>query len=187
MSEGVVTATVDQVKTHPYIWGAIIFVVLVGVYFLSGKSSSGGQTQAFNFSYGPSDAQVAAGTALQIAQVNANAQSAQIAQQTTTANEIAQTYFGYLTNNSANALTATQDQIAANVAINGQNVNSSTYIAGLQSNDQLAQIAAQQNVALNTGNWNYLLGLASTASNERVSADAYQTQYQVAALKAAGG
>lgn len=96
----------EQVKAHPLIWGGAVIVVIGALYLFTKSSSSAGTTQQFAFSYGPSDAQVAAGTQLQIAQVQANAATS-IASSNATANQAAVgDYFSYLTTNSANALAA---------------------------------------------------------------------------------
>ena len=189
MSEGVIGATTEQFKSHPYLWGGLLVGVVVLVYFYSsGSKSAGSSAQSFNFSYGPSDAQVVAGTQLQIAQVNANAQAAMAATNGTASTAIAGDYFNYLATNSANQLTATQQEVAAATTINGQNVGEATYVAGLQSASSLASIAGTTQVNMATANWtgsnaalatNTSAGvsLANQASAERIAANTNQTSY----------
>ncbi len=151
---GIVEATEGAFSRHPFLWGGGFLAVVVLLYVYSGSSKSpNSAAQSFNFSYGPSDAQVVAGTQLQIAQVQANAQSSQLATQTASNDLIAQDYFGYLTNNSANSLTATMGAQSTSAAI-----------AGLQSKGQLAQIASSQAVSINQATLNYNAS-AQAASN----------------------
>lgn len=112
MSEGVVDSTVEEVKAHPWIFiGG--FVALAGLlWYLSGPKATA--PQAFTFSYGPSDAQVKAGTALAIAQAgNQTAISAQQIQ-STTQEHVYDDYFSYLTTAGNNA--TTQASTAASYA-----------------------------------------------------------------------
>lgn len=112
MSEGVIDSTVEEVKAHPWIFVGG-FVVLAGLlWYLSGPKATA--PQSFNFSYGPSDAQVKAGTALAIAQAgNQTAISAQQIQ-STTQEHVYDDYFGYLTTAGNNA--TTQQATAASYA-----------------------------------------------------------------------
>ena len=145
----VVGATVDAFKAHPVIWGGVLVGAIAIVWLASRGSSSSAEPQQFTFGYGPSDAQVAAGTALQIAQVQANAYSASAAANNATATTVAQDYFGYLANNSANGLTAQQDALATAATINGQNVGGASYAAGLNLQGLLNTNATQQAIASN--------------------------------------
>jgi hypothetical protein len=142
--EGVIDSTVTEFKAHPWLIGGGIAALVVLFYFLSGsgKTSAG---QDFKFSYGPSDAQVQAGTALAISQqqdttalalagMSATAQANTTAAQTTVAGQA----FGYLTNASANQLAATQITSAAGVAMNANNDQTAQAIANYNLTGQIA-------------------------------------------------
>ncbi len=152
----VIGATASAFEEHPFIWGGVL-VGLVAIIWLASRGSSTPATQQFTYTSGPSDVQTAAATALQIAQVQANAYSSSLA--STQANQLAmaqiqaplaQSYIGYLGNNSANTLTAQQDAIAAATTINGQNVGEATYTAGLQLQGLLNTNATQAAIAQTT-------------------------------------
>lgn len=181
MSEGVLSATTEQFEAHPYVWGGVLLGVVAVVYLYSKSGKTTAAAQSFNFSYGPSDAQVVAGTQLQIAQVNANAQASMAASNNSAATTVAGDYYSYLTNASANTLSASQDQTAAAVAINGQNVGGATYVAGLNQQAQLNQQNLDYNQNIYAGqsaeriaaaniSANYNENIFSTASAERVAA-----------------
>lgn len=110
MAEDLAEATVGQFKRHPWIWAGIAVVIIGGLFLLKGSGSQA--ASSYTFSYGPSDAQVAAGTQLQIAQAAdqtaTNMQTAQLAAQQSEVGD----YLSYLTTNSANNLSATQNNNA---------------------------------------------------------------------------
>lgn len=66
-AEGVVGSTWEEFKAHPYIIAGAVGAVVILLWYAS-RAKPGATPQQFAFSYGPSDAQVQAGTALAIAQ-----------------------------------------------------------------------------------------------------------------------
>lgn len=106
---------IDNVKSHPYLSAAVVFVIgaAIVIFFRSSGSNSGGNATGTELYSPDMSSSVAAGTAIQTAQLQANAQS--YAQDT--------------------ALRASQDvnatnlgiaQLAATVQMNGQNVQADT-------------------------------------------------------------
>lgn len=124
--EGVVEATWTEAKLHPWlIGGAVAAIVLV--LWWNGRAKTQ-PAQNFTFSYGPSDAQVQAGTALAIAQ---QADQTNLAKATIQAGTD-QDYFNYLAtasnNNSTNQFNAdffnaqvASGQTSAGIVENAQN------------------------------------------------------------------
>jgi hypothetical protein len=146
--------TVDMAERHPF-WVAGGFVAIVLLIVFAKGSGTSTKPQNFTFSYGPSDAQVLAGTQLQIAQAADQSAISAATIQADTTTKVANDYFNYLTGNSANQLTAvtgaqsvqklgiTQSAIVANnqIATAG---NVATGAQGVQK----AQIAATQATGL---------------------------------------
>jgi hypothetical protein len=180
MTESVIEATTDQFKSHPYLWGGLLIGIVAVVYFSSGKKTTAAPA-TFSYSYGPSDAAIAAGTALSIAQTNANAQVSMAASDTTAKTAIYSDYFGYLKNNLATQLTASENANATSVAINGQNVGGANYQAALKSTDTLAATAANEQIALGTA-WDTYLG---TVSNNSVTINGQNIASNLAQIKSA--
>ena len=119
MAEGIVEDTVEEFEAHPWLWiGGFVAIAGVIIYLKYAGSSSAAQN--FTFSYGPSDAQVAAGTDLAIAQGQQNTALAIANSNNTAQTTEAGDYFGYLTNNSTNS---------ANVALatNNESYNENLY------------------------------------------------------------
>jgi hypothetical protein len=185
--EGVIGATIEETKRHPYlIVGGLVAVVVV-LWIVSSGTGSKTAAQPFTFSYGPSDTQVKAGTALAIAQAGDQTAVTLAGMQSTQNTAIAQDYFGYLSTNSANQLAATvntngtavqvsalnnaSDQIASNNAltatVSGQYYANATAMNGNATQAQIAGIQA---------------GTAQTQilSTERLGADTNATQLAMA-------
>lgn len=168
----------DKIKAHPYLVGGVAIAGVVLLYLYSKSSGSSGASN-FTFSTGPSDAQVVAGTNLQIAQVQANAAVAAQQSQDTAAQSIYQDYFGYLSNNSANQLAAVKNTNAANVS--GANLAAQTADYGANANVQIANaqygsanyIAAQQAAsatainAQNVGATEYVASTQADVANQQ--------------------
>ena len=143
------TALWEQFKRHPLIWGGAVAGLLLLIW-LASSGTSKPQTTTFSFGIGPSDAQVIAGTQLQITQTQAQ-QAATTAQlQASTEQTIAGDYYSYLTAANNNGLAATlnsnltskdiaQLQTTGAVTINGQNTQEATYAATLASKTQIQQ------------------------------------------------
>jgi hypothetical protein len=157
--EGVISATVEGAERHPFwIVGGVLGLLAVFWLVSRGSTSTTTTPQNFQFSYGPSDAQVQAGTALSISQaqdqtalsiagLNATNQQALATTSATAQTGIYGQYFNYLTasgaNNNSTALAAAQIQAnTANYAIS-TNDTTAAQIAAIQGNTavQTAQIA----------------------------------------------
>lgn len=128
-AEGVVGSTWEEFKAHPYIIAGAVGVVVILLWYNS-RAKPGATPQQFAFSYGPSDAQVQAGTQLAIAQQAdqtalsvATLQSGIAGQQITADSAAATDYFGYLTGANNNSLAALKDSNAAGIATNAANNN----------------------------------------------------------------
>lgn len=127
--EGVVGSTWEEFKAHPYIIAGAVGAVVILLWYAS-RAKPGATPQQFAFSYGPSDAQVQAGTQLAIAQqadqtaLNVATLQSGIAGEQITANSAAATdYFGYLTGANNNSLAALKDSDATGITINAANNN----------------------------------------------------------------
>jgi hypothetical protein len=132
----------DSVSAHwPYYLGGFIAVlVFVYLYYSSAGSKSSGGTSNFTYSIGPSDAQIAAGTAQQN-QLQADQTAVSLANINATASTAeAGDYFNYLTTNSANQLSAVTNTNATQLAA-VTNTNS-TGLAETQASDSTALAAA---------------------------------------------
>lgn len=133
--EGVISATTTELGRHPYlIIGGVVAVVAL-LYVASSARKTPAAPQNFSFSYGPSDAQVLAGTAQQIATQQGQTAVSLANIQATTSTAEAGDYFNYLTNNSANSLTAALAGDTAAVGINSNNnatsvTNTAALVAG---------------------------------------------------------
>jgi hypothetical protein len=152
--ESVIGATWAEAKLHPYLIGGAVAVLAVLIWYMS-RPSPAATPQNFSFSYGPSDAQVRAGTALQIAQQADTTSLAMANIQAGVQSQTAQDYFSYLTTNSANQLDAAQSGDNAQIAINAQN-NGAALQKGI--NDNLTTVlTSQQQLAYATTVNNNLL------------------------------
>jgi hypothetical protein len=152
MAEGVIDATVEEARRHPYlVVGGLVAAVAV-LWYLSG-SSAAPAGQNFTFSYGPSDAQVLAGTQLAIAQQADQTAVTLAGMQTTAQTGIAQDYFGYLTNNSANTLAAVVNTngTAATIAQAGDWTQAQIAATTTGAATQQAQIASYTSVTNTAG------------------------------------
>ena len=137
MVEGVLEDTVDEFKAHPWIWGGVALAAIALVWFVSSSSSassaSGGN---FTFSYGPSDANVAAGTQLAISQAAdqtaVNINNAKLAASTSVAGD----YFNYLATSQATAadVNSTNNATALAIASEQQQVADANISAGVLEN-----------------------------------------------------
>lgn len=182
-TEGVFESTVEEAKRHPYwiVGGVLGLVALFWLLSSSSSSAKSGTGQNFTFSYGPSDAQVLAGTQLAIAQAGDQTAVTLQGMQTGQATAVAQDYYGYLTNNSANALAATVNTNSTASQIAG--INGSTALAeAISGNTTQAQI-----VGLQTGAATQIAGLqaasadaiASTASATQIAQAGYASQTSI--------
>ena len=171
MSEdGVVGSTMTEFKRHP-VWivgGVVVLVVLFLV--LSGGKKTAASPQAFSFSYGPSDAQVQAGTALAIQQSAGQTQLALAGINASTSTAETQSYIGYLANNSANALAATQANDMT--AVDENTTNNQTAVAA--SNNNLTALLSGQNYATQTAALN--ANAATTIAAAQYSSADYVAQ-----------
>lgn len=118
--EGVVGSTWEEFKAHPYIIAGAVGAVVILLWYAS-RAKPGATPQQFAFSYGPSDAQVQAGTQLAIAQQADQTALSVATLQTTAGTHNADSYFSYLTGANNNSLAALQDSNATGIAINASN------------------------------------------------------------------
>lgn len=181
---------IEDVRAHPWlILGGIVAAGALVWYLSAGSKSSA--PQQFSFSYGPSDAQLQAGTQLAIAQgaqqTAVSLAGIQATNNATLATTQAGTYsnfFNYLTtagNAQTTAATATanygyltaQANDAATIAVNQSN-NSVALALGTQSNNN--QTFLESN--------NYNLGVQSNNNNYNLGVMGYQTQQQATAYSA---
>jgi hypothetical protein len=96
--------TVDTVEKYPW-WIAGGVAALLALWWWlspSGTAKGNGTPPNFQFSYGPSDANVAAGTQLAIQQGHDQTQMSMATLNAQTQGQAAGDYYGYLTTNSAN-------------------------------------------------------------------------------------
>jgi hypothetical protein len=159
MAEGIIDDTIGEARQHPWLIGGIVVAVVVLVYFLGSKPATPTAANNFRFSYGPSDAQVVAGTQLAIAQsgqqtalsVATLGASNQQALATTQAG-IDTSYFNYLTTagqtnaNAATSIAATN----ANYAYQTVSSNNATALAAktLDTNYAYQTISSNNATAL---------------------------------------
>jgi hypothetical protein len=143
--EEVFEDTVDEVKSHPWLFiGGFAVLVVIILWMKRGSSSAG---QNFTFSYGPSDAQVAAGTQLAIAQQADQTSLAQSTLAASTASTVYGDYFSYLAQQGNNAVTVNQsnNNLAADNANIGYQENlydtNASYLSHL--NDNVTSLAGQ--------------------------------------------
>ena len=154
----VINATVEQFKEHPALWGGgLLGIIVVG--YLYTRKSGGGQVASFSYNVGPSDAQVQAGTAYQIATLNAQSNAVQqqnaltlgmadIASQTS----LGTAYIGLLntgmadqvTMNNANNSASLQALNSTNntkLMLNNQTIQGANYQANVNQQTQLTHEA----------------------------------------------
>lgn len=209
MSDGVLETTIADAKAHPWLIGGAVVGLVAIIWLLSSGSSS--KPQSFQFSYGPSDAQLKAGAASHIADVQAQTQvsMAHILSDAGAAHDASQAgiyhdYFGYLATSSALAAGVQQSGIAAQVAINGSNNATAAQIASgtnatnialanISSADTMQGYATQYSIAHDTNASNERIAAGNNAAaNFKVSGDVAMSEshdYQsgVLALIARGG
>lgn len=145
--EGVVEATWTEAKAHPYIIGGAV-VVLVALLWYLGKPAPAATPPHFSFSYGPSDAQVLAGTQLAIAQ---QADTTALTKANISAG-VDNNYFNYLTQASSNALSlgTSQINVAGTVAENTAAFANNTQVLDNANNNATA-IALQRLISTGQG------------------------------------
>lgn len=164
MADSVVESTIEEAKRHPYwIVGGVVGLVVL-IYLLSG-SGKAAAPQDFKFSYGPSDAQVQAGTALALGQAQ-NQTAVSLANiQASNQTAIAGDYYSYL---------ATAGKTSADASVTIAAGNNATSIANTANTNatqqQIQQYAAGVDLLKNSTNagYAYSLGLAQTASNQQI-------------------
>lgn len=129
--EGVVSATMETARAHPaWVVGGVVGLVAV-LWLVSRKKAK--EPQAFSFNYGPSDAQVQAGTQLAIAQ-QADQTQVTLANINATASSAAvSSYFDYLTNHSKDQLAAANAGFASANHIADVQGNTAGYIANVNA------------------------------------------------------
>jgi len=146
-TEGVIGNTVGEFKAHPWLIGGAFVALVLLIWFLkSGKTST---PQSFNFSYGPSDAQVLAGTQLSIAQQADQTQLAIANLQATNGATTTNDYFNYLTQANNNATAIQSQTVGGNYNLSSQKIQAQNYLVmtagqvaneGLNLGGQLANI-----------------------------------------------
>lgn len=143
--------TTGMAERHPYwVAGGFVAIVLLIVLMRGGTST---KPQNFTFSYGPSDAQVLAGTQLAIAQAGDQSAITAATIQADTTTQVAHDYFSYLTGNSANQLT----EVTGAQAVQNNQINAAAQVAN-------NQIATAGNVAIGAQGVQLKTGLASIAA-----------------------
>lgn len=160
MADGVVDATVGTVERHPYIVAGAVLGVVAALWFLSAKKAKA--PQSFQFSYGPSDAQVQAGTqlaiaqagnqsALSIAQLNATTSTAQLG----TKAGIIGDYLSYLTaaGNTSADVSATNADYAYRTTL--ANDSAVTTLGTLSAGNVTAKQAQDYSLGLTTAGYSY--------------------------------
>jgi hypothetical protein len=201
---GVVEATETAFRKHP-VWVVGGFAGLVLVLYLFTKSSGSSSAPAtIAYQVGPSDASVQAGTALQIAQVQANSAAFQASTQAQAQGTVASDYFDYLNNAAtlqagtmihgqdvAGALGVVQSNNSYSSAINGQNaalalgtVQSNNALNGtISTNTTASQIANYQAATTQAVSYNNMQGKLAMY-NANVAGSNNQTQVQLATIGA---
>lgn len=163
-------ATSNAFHKHPaLIIGAIVGIVAIGyVYSRSGGSAATAGSTTVQYSLGPSDAAVQAGAAIQIAQIQANATSAQTSAQYGALTSIAGINAGVATNASNNGVT--EAQLADSVATSQQQYG---YLATL-SNNSLASHVSDNTTQLGLTQSNNQTELGVTQANDSASVQLQQ-------------
>ena len=160
----------EGVTSHPVLWIGGVLALLVVIYL----ASSGGSKQAtsnFTYSVGPTDAQIAAGTAQQN-QIQADQTAVSLANINATSNQtVAGDYFNYLTTNSANNLSATNAQTAASLSLGTLNSNNSLALGTLQSNNALTGLE-------NTNSTNYNTTISNNSTAQEINSNNNSTYLQ---------
>lgn len=155
--EGVAGSTWEEFKAHPYIIAGAVGAVVILLWYNS-RAKPGATPQQFAFSYGPSDAQVQAGTQLAIAQqadqtaLNVATLQSGIAGQQISADSTAATdYFSYLTGANNNSLAALKDTNASQLTATWVTAGDQLMAAVNAANTgvTIAQVAAQEQVQIN--------------------------------------
>jgi hypothetical protein len=186
MSEGgVLTATVSTAKRHPWLIGGG-FLALVLLLYVFGRSKTVPAPASFQFSYGPTNAQIQAGTQLAIAE---HEDQTRVSLANTSAG-IYSDYFDYLSSSGkANNTASVQEaQIAADTSKYTVNANAQAAIKLSQMSNQTAQAATAaqlsatlhgQDTALQTVNLNdaaakYVAQLTAQTAQTATAAANYQ-------------
>ena len=157
MTDGVVDATEQTFKSHPFLIGGGLLAVVVLFYVLSKPKAAA--TSNFTFSTGPSDAQIQAGTAQQIA-----TQADQTA--VTLANINAGAYVQGQQYSSATALGVAADQYGAIDTLGS--LQAYTTVTGDQTSLSATQNTNATNLALANVAGNTDLGIANVNANAEV-------------------
>jgi hypothetical protein len=168
--------TVATVEKYPW-WIAGGVVALLAAWWLftpSGTSNAkGGAPQNFTFSYGPSDANIAAGTQLAMQQAKDQTDVSVATLNADLNRDVAGDYFGYLTTHSADNL---QAQMAT---LQTQGSTASQQIAAQQQAAQLQYQTNQASIAAGTTR----TGISASEA-ENLAAIQAQSQQAIAALQA---
>jgi hypothetical protein len=178
--EGVMAATTGVAESHPWIIGGAVLGVVVVLYLLSSSKAAPAAPQGFNFTYGPSNAQVAAGTQLAIAQAADQTSLSVATLQAGTAAGNASQYFNYLTQAGTTAAATAATTASYNYQATTQNIAAQTQVAlantAATASTQAAAIAAQTvqagyatSVSLNNTNQTDATQLASIAAAKAVA------------------
>ena len=180
MAEGIIDDTVEVVERYPvWILGGVLAAVLL-FWWLSGSSAPANAGQPFTFSYGPSDAQVTAGAAEQVAQTQAMRDATVAQTQATAETGIYGGYFDYLATNSANSLAATQSTNDVTQALGLAGIQGQTDIASAQAAASAAASAAVQVANANAISQTNQAYWAAQGVNSQANAAGYIAQQQAA-------
>jgi hypothetical protein len=142
-------------KYWPYYVGGFIAVAIIVFLYLKGKTSSSGTVSNFTYSDGPTDAQIAAGTAQQdqqqadqtavsLANINATASTANTS-----------TFASLLATNSANSLSA--NNVDSNNALAASETASDNALLTSEFADQTTQFGDTTQANINAQNANTFL------------------------------
>lgn len=180
MTEGVVSDTAHMAGKHPFwIAGGVVGLVLLFWLLSSGKTPAA--PQAFTYSYGPSDAQVQAGTALAIQQAAGQSAVAIAGIQADASKAVNGDYFNYLATNSTNQVDVAQ--IASKTALGTAGYAAQTAQTQAAYGAQTAQTLAAYNASTQQTQAAYgaqtALGVAAYAAQTSQVQANYQTQTAV--------
>lgn len=185
--EGVIESTVAEAKAHPVlIIGGLVAVVAL-LWIVSSGSTKANKGQNFSFSYGPSDAQIAAGTAQQIATQQAQTAVSLANINAGTTSTVAQDYFGYLANHSADTLTATLNGNATAAQIAGINTQAQVTINGQNNNTAVTQSNNLLTGLINTNQTTSANDMNGNATALAIATNTNATAAQIAAGHDASG
>lgn len=138
-TESAIGATWDTAKAHPWLIGGALAAVVLALWYF-GRAKAPATPPQFSFSYGPSDAQVRAGTALAIAQHADTTQLAMAGIQ----KDVASSYYDYLTNTSDNQAAVQFNHDFYNT-LQVSDRDQASIINARTNTDYLLRLNAQQN------------------------------------------